>query len=308
MAELQIKPGTKLKVAFDTAVGQKTEFNMMATFEGVIDEAYFLISAPMLAGKPLILDENQKFLLQYTLGENTFMLAGYPESVEKAGIRTYWKMRQVAEHRTFFKRRDERFKVSMRLRYLRDEAPEDDWKEAMTIDVSAGGLAMYLNDYPDVGEALQVQMPVVRVGGERCELPVQLGIVCWMRQAPKGSLYRNVCGVQFRYSDELEREAMKEYMEHVRAKYKISGPMALFSKKKENAGQQPQREPAPVQEQGTEQESAQAEELTRGTSVQTEPSAGTTSMQAEASERAAHLSGSAKRRFSRSVHKIAIRN
>ncbi len=221
MAELQIKPGTKLKVAFDTAVGQKTEFNMMATFKGVIDEAYFLISAPMLAGKPLILDENQKFLLQYTLGENTFMLAGYPESVEKAGIRTYWKMRQVAEHRTFFKRRDERFKVSMRLRYLRDEASEDEWKEAMTIDVSAGGLAMYLNDYPDVGEALQAQMPVVRVDGERCELPVQLGIVCWMRQAPKGSLYRNVCGVQFRYSDELEREAMKEYMEHVRAKYKI---------------------------------------------------------------------------------------
>ena len=109
----------------------------------------------------------------------------------------------------------------MRLRYLRDEAPEDDWKEAMTIDVSAGGLAMYLNDYPDVGEALQVQLPVVRVDGDRCELPVQLGIVCWMRQAPKGSLYRNVCGVQFRYSDELEREAMKEYMEHVRAKYKI---------------------------------------------------------------------------------------
>lgn len=86
MAELQIKPGTKLKVAFDTAVGQKTEFNMMATFKGVIDEAYFLISAPMLAGKPLILDENQKFLLQYTLGENTFMLAGYPESVEKARV------------------------------------------------------------------------------------------------------------------------------------------------------------------------------------------------------------------------------
>ena len=109
----------------------------------------------------------------------------------------------------------------MRLHYLRDEASEDEWKEAMTIDVSAGGLAMYLNDYPDVGEALQVQMPVVRVDGERCELPVQLGIVCWMRQAPKGSLYRNVCGVQFRYSDELEREAMKEYMEHVRAKYKI---------------------------------------------------------------------------------------
>lgn len=94
MAELQIKPGTKLKAAFDTAVGQQTDFNMMATFKGAIDEAYFLISAPMLAGKPLILDENQKLLFQYTEGGNTFMLAGYPESVEKAGIRTLWKMRR----------------------------------------------------------------------------------------------------------------------------------------------------------------------------------------------------------------------
>ena len=38
MAELQIKPGTKLKVAFDTAVGHQTDFNMMATFKGAIDE------------------------------------------------------------------------------------------------------------------------------------------------------------------------------------------------------------------------------------------------------------------------------
>lgn len=159
MAELQIKPGTKLQVAFDVPMGQKTDFNMMATYKGAVDEAYFLISVPMLAGKPLILDENQKFLMQYSVGENSFMVAGYPESVEKAGIRTYWKMRQVAEHRTFFKRRDERFKVSMRLHYQRDNAAEDEQEDGMTIDVSAGGLAMYLNDFPDVGEALQVQLP-----------------------------------------------------------------------------------------------------------------------------------------------------
>ena len=54
MAELQIKPGTKLQVAFDVPMGQKTDFNMMATYKGAVDEAYFLISVPMLAGKPLI--------------------------------------------------------------------------------------------------------------------------------------------------------------------------------------------------------------------------------------------------------------
>lgn len=221
MAELQIKPGTKLQMAFDVPMGQKTDFNMMATFKEAIDDAYFLVSVPMLAGKPLLLDENQKFLMQYSVGDNTFMIAGYPEAVEKVGIRTFWKMRQVAEQRTFFKRRDERFKVSMRLEYQRDNVDNPETEDAMTIDVSAGGVAIYLNDYPDVGEALQVQMPAIRLQGERHELPVQLGIVCWVRQAPKGSLYRNVCGLQFRYADDIERETVKEYMQFVRAKYKM---------------------------------------------------------------------------------------
>lgn len=221
MAELQIKPGTKLQMAFDVPMGQKTDFNMMATFKEAINDAYFLVSVPMLAGKPLLLDENQKFLMQYSVGDNTFMIAGYPEAVEKVGIRTFWKMRQVAEQRTFFKRRDERFKVSMRLECQRDNVDNPETEDAMTIDVSAGGVAIYLNDYPDVGEALQVQMPTIRLQGERHELPVQLGIVCWVRQAPKGSLYRNVCGLQFRYADDIERETVKEYMEYVRAKYKM---------------------------------------------------------------------------------------
>ena len=72
--------------------------------------------------------------------------------------------------------------------------------------------------------------------------------------------------------------------------------MALFSKKKENAGEQSQRESAPAQEQGTEQESAQAEGLTKNAPAQTESSAKDV-MQAEASEGAARLSGSTKRRF-----------
>lgn len=72
--------------------------------------------------------------------------------------------------------------------------------------------------------------------------------------------------------------------------------MALFSKKKENAGEQPQREPAPVQEQGTEQESAQAGGLTKDAPAQTESSVKDV-MQAEVPEGAASLSGSTKRRF-----------
>ena len=168
----------------------------MATFKETIDDAYFLVSVPMLAGKPLLLDENQKFLMQYSVGDNTFMIAGYPEAVEKVGIRTFWKMRQVAEQRTFFKRRDERFKVSMHLEYQRDNVDNPETEDAMTIDVSAGGVAIYLNDYPDVGEALQVQMPTIRLQGERHELPVQLGIVCWVRRRHRARNGERVHGIR----------------------------------------------------------------------------------------------------------------
>ena len=77
MAEQQITPGTKLQVAFDVPMGQKTDFNMLATYKENLDDAYFLMSAPMLAGKPLLMDENQKLLLQYKVGEETF---GYQEA------------------------------------------------------------------------------------------------------------------------------------------------------------------------------------------------------------------------------------
>lgn len=72
--------------------------------------------------------------------------------------------------------------------------------------------------------------------------------------------------------------------------------MALFSKKKENAGELPQRESAPAQDQGTEQESAQAGGLTKDAPAQTESSVKDV-MQAEVPAGAASLSGSTKRRF-----------
>lgn len=221
MAELHIKPGSKMRVAFDAPVGSKTEFNMLATFKRAIDEACFFVSAPMLDGHALTLDENQKFLLQYGEGENTFVIAAYPECVEKVGIRTFWKMRKVAEQRVFTKRRDERFKVAMHVSYQRDTVFGNHKADATTIDVSAGGLALYVDDYLEVGEALRVSMLPIQLGSEMHELPAELGIVCWLRPAPKGSLYRNVCGLQFRYADELEREQMKEFVGFVREKYKI---------------------------------------------------------------------------------------
>jgi hypothetical protein len=48
-----------------------------------------------------------------------------------------------------------------------------------------------------------------------------VAVVCWMRQAPKGSVYRQICGVQFRFGDGSEREQMQAYVSNVKAKYKL---------------------------------------------------------------------------------------
>lgn len=223
VSELLIKPGTKMQMAFDVPLGKTPDFNLIVTFQKAVDEAFFLVSVPMFAGKALILDENQKFLIQYGVGEERCIIAAYPETLEKKGVRTFWKMRQVTEQRTFVKHREERYKVSFPLSYMRDHVTAKSFEEAMSIDISAGGMSFFLNDYPDVDEAFQVRLPEMVVGDDVCEVPDQLGIVCWVREAPRGSLFRNVCGVQFRYADDFERDQVRCYIEHVRDKYKLQG-------------------------------------------------------------------------------------
>ena len=56
MAEQQITPGTKLQVAFDVPMGQKTDFNMLASIGGFgfgLMQVYFFlfIVVPMMRGQ-----------------------------------------------------------------------------------------------------------------------------------------------------------------------------------------------------------------------------------------------------------------
>ena len=60
----QIKPGTKMHMAFAAAVGVEPNFNMVCTFHRPVDETLFLVSVPIVEGKPFIPDEKQKFLFQ----------------------------------------------------------------------------------------------------------------------------------------------------------------------------------------------------------------------------------------------------
>jgi hypothetical protein len=223
---LKIESGSKLQLALDVPVGQEPDFSMICTFRKSLDDSAFLISVPMKGGQPLPMNENQKLLIRYGMGDETMILAGYPDDEVKEGLRRFWKIRRVTEQRQFFQRADERLKVALRVEYSQDTWPVNDEgtidrEDGMSMDISAGGAAIYLNRHFDVGEVCQLCLPRVGLDPEGQALEDVVSLVCWMREAPKGSLYRQICGLQFRFADAGERDRMRAYVANVKKKYKL---------------------------------------------------------------------------------------
>lgn len=223
---IKIKNGTKLQMAFDAPIGEQPKFNMLCTFYKALDESAFLISIPMVNGKPLPMDEKQKLLIRYGSGSAAQIMAGYVDDEVKDGIRRYWKIRRVAEQRQFFQRSDERIKVTLKVEYKQETwAVNDDGiipkEDGMSLDISAGGAAIYLNRRFDVGEICELSLPRIGTTDKGRAIEDIVGTVCWMREAPKGSLYRNLCGLQFRFAGPEEKQRLQIYLENVKDKYRL---------------------------------------------------------------------------------------
>lgn len=223
---VKIKNGTKLQIAFDADVGTQPEFNMICTFAKALDESAFLVSIPMKEGKPIPLDETQKILFAYGQGEDKAIMAGYADDIVKEGIRNYWKIRRVTEQRQFLERVDERYQITLRMEYLQETWQPNDQgviqkEEAMSVDISAGGMAVFLNRRLRVGEVCELTLPRLGTAEEGRKFEGLVGVVCWLREAPKGSMFRNVCGLQFRFGNELEKARLNEYLGYMKKKYKL---------------------------------------------------------------------------------------
>ena len=224
--ELKIKDGSKIKLALDVPVGEQPNFNMICTFHKNLDESAFLVSIPMVNGKALVVDDSQKLLLQYGEGNDAMLVAGFVDDIVREGIRRYWKIRRVSEQRQFFQRRDERIKVALRLQYKQEtwELNPDgqiDREDGMSLDISAGGAAVYMNRHMDVGEMVEVSFPRIGVSEKGRAIDDIVSVVCWGREAPKGSLYRHICGVQFKFGDDSEKKRLQDYIDNVKVRYKL---------------------------------------------------------------------------------------
>ena len=223
---LRIRAGTKLRMALDVPIGQEPAFNLVCTFVKALDTASFLISIPMRDGQALPLDENQKLLICFGSGADMQIVAGYADDIVKDGIRRCWKIRRVSEQRQFFRRVDERLRATIPIKFTQPTwkpnadgiiVPED----GMTLDISAGGLACYLNRGMNVGEVCEMTLPTIGAAREGHEIAGAVAVICWTREAPKGSPFRRVAGVQFRFADNEERQQMQDYVLNIKKRYKL---------------------------------------------------------------------------------------
>lgn len=223
---LNVKAGSKIKLAYDVVAGKDPNFDLVCTFVKTIDESAFYISVPVKGGKSLEFDDSQKLLFLIGSGSNQHIVAGYPDDEVKEGIHRYWKVRRVSEQRNFIERADERFKVALKVTYTSQLWPvkvgkKQEYLDGMTLDLSAGGAALYLNYRFDVGEVCEINLPSVGYTDDGYKIENIVCAVCWYREAPKGSLFKYLCGLQFRFGGNGERERMKKYMANLQKKYKL---------------------------------------------------------------------------------------
>ena len=223
---LQISRGTKMQIAFDKPVSQEAKFDMMVTFNKSLDESAFLVSVPMRDGKALVPDESQKFLFRYGEGEECNIVAGYVDDIVKEGIHRYWKVRRVTEYRQFVQRVDVRMKVELPVEYMQDTWAlnvdgQIDKEKGQTMDISNNGLAVYSNHWFEVGETCIFTLPRLGTAEDGQPETEVVGMICWIREVPKGGSFRFVAGVQLRFSDTEERRQMQDYVAYVKKRYKL---------------------------------------------------------------------------------------
>lgn len=223
---LKIDPGTRFRLALDPGHGEEPVYDMVATFHSAVDEAYFLISVPLRGTQPLEIDDGQRILLSYSSGSETMLLAAYRDEQVRVGIRTFWKMRLTGSPHQLVSRADVRVKAAIKVLYWQDtwkpdENGEIEHRDAMTLDISSHGAGLFLNHRFQVGEVCFLSLPKIGAAAEGEALEDLVGIVCWVREAPKGSVYRYYCGLQLRFKDDAEQDRMAEYTKYVKRRYRL---------------------------------------------------------------------------------------
>lgn len=216
MANNTLKAGIKLDVTYIDASGKR--ITLKSAFEKNVDSVCILITRPLMMGKPAEIDSATRLTLSGGQGLIVNM-EGYVDATMKIGPRSYWKFHKVTQTEHSDQRLHERYKAELPVEVQKtywnaDQTSSIEAFPGLTLDISTGGVAIYLNAAAAGGEILELVLPKQK---RLRELSLR-GEVCWMREAEKASAYRYILGVRFILDDKNEQDRLTRYVAAVAAK------------------------------------------------------------------------------------------
>ena len=78
-----------------------------------------------------------------------------------------------------------------------------------------------MNRWFDVGETCIFTLPRLGTASNGVQEREVVGVICWMREMPKGGPFRFVAGIQLRFNGTEERKDMQDYVAYVKDRYKL---------------------------------------------------------------------------------------
>ncbi|MDL2273824.1 flagellar brake protein [Oscillospiraceae bacterium OttesenSCG-928-G22] len=230
MRKVEIKPGTHLRMKLDSTLEVQPNFELSSTFEVADGDLEFSIGAPMHRGAYYPINVGELVYFSYYDDLARYDFQGVILERYRDGELAFLRARQTTEIIRTQRREDYRLDVSFRgtLEYEEFNGVEYETKKIayMTLDLSGGGAAVFLNTYFGLGKKVFLTLPIGELGGPlRLECEVR-----WMRQNVKGAIYKYIVGLKFLFKFARDKQSIIRYIfreQQKRLKKDVAKPLPL---------------------------------------------------------------------------------
>lgn len=193
MAKSAIKARTNFNIRLESKINDSS-YVLKAEYYKRIDDEKFLITVPAQDGKPQTIQESDKLYMNYNIGGEINELEGYADGYVKKGSKIYLKVRKTMGETKFDQRVSIRIKVAIKAKWDKlDKSGKNGDSSGTTMDISGGGVSMYMDTRLNSGEKVELHFPKIK--GSK-EFTVK-GEVCWITSTKDSDKQKFLAGFRF---------------------------------------------------------------------------------------------------------------